>query len=216
MGAPSLQARRPLLTLRPWAAGLGPQAALHSFRGLPPRSWAPLPPRGRPSGAQAAHPPMPTMHFISTRRGGGAAGIALGLLNPGHSAGSNAALRCVPASLRKTWHLYRPGQPRGRHEGGHTRPIGSMAHGVGASTPPPPRTCSLCMEIAPRCLLPKLVMGQLCGRGVRVDVTPVASSLLLFSLLSSPPSSQTARPLWQIRRHTSSLPKNIPPACPLA
>lgn len=44
-----------------------------------------------------------------------------------------------------------------------------------------------------------------------MDVTPAASSLLLLSLLSSYPSSQTARPLWQIRRHTSSLPKNIPP-----
>lgn len=187
---PARRAHRPH-SLRPGAAGPGTP-------GSPP--FIPPPPlRLCPREAARGAPRPLTLRCprCTSFPRGGAAGIALGLLNPGHSAGSNAALRCVPASLRKTWHLYRPGrprgQPRGRHEGGHTRPVGSMAHGVGASTPPPPRTCSHWMEIAPRCLLPKLVKGQLGGRGCgwMSPRLPLPSSCSLYSPL---PPSQPDRP----------------------
>lgn len=109
-----------------------------------------------------------------------------------------------PSFIEKTPHLYRPGQPGGRPGGGGPRPIGSAVF-KGEGSRWGHQHLFYRMEIAPRCLLPKLVTGQL-GRGVWVDVTlkplprlPSSSHSLLLARL----------PMGQITGHTSSLPKNI-------
>lgn len=150
----------------PTSKGRGP--APHSDLGAglcdprPPvvHSAPPCAPAESPLGVWAAHPPMPTMYFISTRWGGGDRSGAADSWAPGW-VGLRSELR--PSFIEKTWRLYRPGQAGGRPGGGGPRPMGSVASRVGAQGP---STCSRQMEIAPRCLLPKLVTGQR-GRGGR-------------------------------------------------
>lgn len=145
----------------------------------------------------ATHPPMPTMYFISAWRAG------RDCTWPAYSQAPRwvsplSELR--PSFIEKTWYFYRPWQPGGHPRGGSPRPMGSAAPRVGAHFHQ--------MEIAPRCLLPKLVTGQQDG-GVWVDVTPAASSLLLL-----PSPSQTAHRA-DGTTHLPSL-KISCPVCPLA
>lgn len=99
-----LQGQRPRPALRPRRGALRPQAARGSFRASP--APAPRPSRPWASGQLTLRCPQCT----SSPRGG-AAGTALGLQTPGHLAGSDPAVSCVPASLRKPGAFIGPGRP---------------------------------------------------------------------------------------------------------
>lgn len=101
-----------------------------------------------------------------------------------------------PSFIEKTWYFYRPWQPGGHPRGGGPQPMGSTAPRVGAHFHQ--------MEIAPRCLLPKLVTGQQDG-GSTGRCHP--------SCLFPPPPPLSYPDCPQGRwHHTSSLPKNIMPS----
>lgn len=131
-GAPSLQAPRPLLTPRPWAAGPGTPG--NRQLSVPPPPCAPgrLCPREATRRAPGPHPPMPTMHFISTGGGGDRARLA----DSRAPSGFNAALRCVPASLRKPGAFIGPGSPEATTRAG-TRGLLAAWHAGWGQAPPP-------------------------------------------------------------------------------
>lgn len=154
----SKQGRTPLPALRPWASGpcdTRLQAALHSFP-WPPAQAAASARTGRarpasPSSARsrAAHPPMPTMYFISAAEGQRGPRLADDSLTPGARLGPTP--QCV--SFIETPRLYRLGQHREVPRVGRPTAYGERgcalkwAGGVGVAR----GTCSHWMEIAPRC-----------------------------------------------------------------